>query len=266
MDEQSTVANDAPAEQQDATQPTSQEETQDTDVELEDMDFTDDELNPDEDEETEAELEESPASDDSDEEESTDEGEAQEAEKQTEQETEDDTTSEDIKKRNDEYAKRRIAEKQAIELARQTSEKEYLDAAEDEKDLALRQLQVDAYNNKVERATTKLETGLERAKSNIDMLNKGTPEQKEELLNRLDVFEQMYVVKDRFGNPLEVKADVYEYLTQEAERIQRLVEVGARQGKRSESKTKARTLTPPSAKPREAKKDTDLEDFDSAWN
>jgi hypothetical protein len=76
----------------------------------------------------------------------------------------------------------------------------------------------------------------------------------------------MYVTKDTNGDPIDVKADVYEFLKTEAASIQRLSQVGARNAQKATQKTKANTLTPPARKPPEPKVDPDIESFDKYWD
>lgn len=218
----------------------------------------------DEDTDTEPLDTEEDSEDDEEQSKETEDEESDEPEESSDEETkEEDTTSEeDIKKHNQEMAARRIAEKQAKEAAKQEQQQKYLDDAEDQKDLALRQLQVDAYNNRIERNRDKLDTGIERAVASIDLFSKGTPEVKEELARRLDAFEAQYVQYDTNGDPVSVNADVYEYLQKEADSIRRIQESGARQQVKNKEKAKARTETIPSKTPKEPKVDPDLAAFD----
>jgi len=245
------------------------EEAQDTDTDLEDMEisFEDGE----ETEESDESEEEEPASesDKEEEEESAEDVESNDS-KETEEE---DTTSEEqgpseeeIKRHNAEMAQRRIAEREARERLKEEAQKEYLEAAEDDKDLALRQLQIDAYNNKIESNSNKLQNGIDKAVANIDLFTKGSPEVKEELARSLDDFERMYVRYDQNGDPIEVKGDVFQYLQDKADSIKRLTGVGARQQIKDKSKTTARTQTPPSRAPKQPKSDPDIDAFDEEAN
>lgn len=171
-------------------------------------------------------------------------------------------SEEDTKRHNAEMAQRRIAEKQAREQAKAQQQQQYLEKAEDEKDLALRQLQVDAYNNKVERNRDKLDSGIEKALASIELFRNGSPEVKEELARRVDTFERLHVQYDTNGDPVNVTGDVYEYLKTEADSIQRLVQTGARGESKAKTKAKARTETLPTRAPKEPKVDPDLAAFD----
>lgn len=244
------------------------EELQDTEVtDLEDdntsfEDVDDDETEEAEDSETENQDTEPAES----EEESEDDGEQKENEESESSDlesSEDSTPSpEEIKKHNAEMAARRIAEKQAREQQRLDQQQQYLEQAEDARDLALRQLQIDAYNNKVDRNRNTLENGIEKAVNSIDLFHEGSDEAKAELARRLEDFEARHVVYDDNGDPITVTGDVYEYLQKEADSIKRLVGVGARNQSKAKSKAKARTETLPSRAPKEPKVDPDLAAFD----
>lgn len=189
-------------------------------------------------------------------------GEDEQPEVAEEPKEEDTASQEDIKKHNAEMAARRIAEKQAREQAKAAQQREYLEQAEDDRDLALRQLQVDAYNNRVESMRNKLDSGIERAVASIDLFRDGSQEVKEELARRLEDFEAKHVQYDQNGDPVSVTADVYEYLQIEADSIKRLLNTGARNQTKAKSKAKARTETLPTRAPKEKAVDPDLAAFD----
>ena len=251
------------------------EEAQDTDVDLEDDNTSfDDGDETEESEDSESEEQDTEPADQ--EEESEDDGEQEETQEQPEEsETpdqdsrEEDTISqEEQKRRNDEYARRRIAEKKAREDAKRQAQEEYLQQAEDEKDLALRQLQVDAYNNKVEFNQSKLQSGIDKAVASIDLFREGSPEVKEFLFNSVDDFEARYVSYDQNGDPISVEGDVYQYLQRKADEARRLAGVGARENSKQRNSAKTRAMTPPSKTPKQPKVDPDLEAFDeeaSRW-
>lgn len=244
MDEESTqtteVSEDAITEE---VETSTDGELEDIEVSLEDMEV--------EDEPTELET---PAS---------------ETEEESEEDAEaEDTAAEEVKEEPKidpayEAWKQREAKRQEAKI---TAQKDYLEAAEDDRDLALRQLQIDAYNNKVEANANKLQNGIDKAVAAIDLFQTGSPEVKEELVNALDDFERMYVRKDQNGDPIEVTGDVYQFLQTKAESIRKLTNVGVRQQVKDKTKTKSRTITAPAAKPKEAAKDPLLEAFDEeAW-
>jgi hypothetical protein len=172
------------------------------------------------------------------------------------------TTEEERKKYNDEQARKRIADRESRAKAKEEAQQKYLDDAEDNRDLALRQLQIDAYNNKIESNTNKLQNGIDKALANIDLFNKGTPAVQNRLLRAVDQFELNNVVKDDNGDPIEVKGDIYQYLQEEAESIKELLGDGARQQEKSKQTQQSRTLTTPVKSPPKPKKDPMLDGFD----
>ncbi len=241
------------------------EDTEDTD------DFDGPSFDDVEDDETEQDEAEEPAATET-EEESESEGDVAKEEVEPESDAEEETAKEDTaaaeeqKRRNDEFARQRIAEKQAKLEAKRQQQAEYLQTAEDDQTLALRQLQIDAYNNRIEANENKLQSGIDRAVANIDLFTKGAPEVKEELLKAVDDFEKLYVKYDKNGDPLVVEGDVYQYLTERADSIRRLTDVGARQNAKDRTKATTRTITPPSQTPKQPKVDPDLDAFDEEAN
>ena len=257
----------------DVVESTAVDETTD-DTSLEEMEFSFDDLADESTEETEEqsteteeeseteELEEETQEESSEEEQETEETEEQSEETEESEEKPADKSADEQKRLNNEAAQRRIAERAKKEELRNEAEKQYLEQAEDDKDLALRQLQLDAYNNKIERNSDKLKTGIDRALADIDLFRDGSPEVKEYLLQKVDDFEKQYVSYSSTGDPVEVKADVYEYLQKEADTIRRLVDVGARKNAVDKQKVKAKTIPRPSKTPKEPKVDPDLAAFD----
>lgn len=252
-------------------EPTTVDDTTD-DTSLEEMDFSFDDLA---DESTEEQSEEETGAEESEEEtqeedpeeESAEESEETEAEaddseEDTKEEAKETTSADEQKRLNNEAVQRRIAERAEKERLRQEAQDKYLESAEDDKDLALKQLQIDAYNNKVERNSDRLKTGIDRALADIDLFRDGSPEVKEYLISKVDEFEKQYVSYSSTGDPLEVKADVYEYLQKEADTIRRLVDVGARKNAVDKQNQKAKTIPRPSKTPKEPKVDPDLAAFD----
>jgi hypothetical protein len=249
------------------------------DTSLEEMEVSFDDLGDDGTEETEEQSEESAEESESNEsEEETQEGSSEEEQEESEEETEaqaDDKSEEETaeeatetksadeqKRLNNEAAQKRIAERAERERLRQLAQAKYLEDAEDDKDLALKQLQIDAYNNKVERNSDKLKTGIDRALADIDLFRDGSPEVKEYLISKVDEFERQYVSYSSTGDPVEVRADVYEYLQKEADSVRRLTDVGARKNAADKQKVKAKTIPRPSKTPKDPKVDPDLAAFD----
>ena len=251
-DEQSTEVAE-PAEVTTAPALAEEDNKVDDDVELEDIEVDPKDL---EDTDPEELLDE-----ESEESENTakSEDESEESNEDTEEELSDEERQ---KAFNKEMAERRIQEKKAREQTIKEQQEEYLTEAEDDKDLALRQLQVDAYNNKVEGNSNKLTNGYEKAIKDFDVLRDPSPEIQAELDQALDAFQAMHVTIDRYGNPVEVNADLYTYLQSKADSIAKLTGIGARQQIKSKSKEKSKTITTPTRTPKEPKKDADLDAFD----
>lgn len=187
-----------------------------------------------------------------------------------ETETEDETeveqaevSDEDTQKAfNKEMAEKRIHEKQQRELTVKEQQDEYLATAEDNRDLAVKQLQIDAYNNKVEGNTNKLTNGYERALKDFDILADQSPEIKAEVDQAIDAFQAMHVTIDAYGNPTDVRGDLYSFLQNKAESIRRLTDRGVRKQADSKAKESSRVITPPSRAPKTPKVDPDLAAFD----
>lgn len=260
------------------------EEAQDTDVSLEDDDFSFEDAADEADGETE-ESEES--TEDEAATESDDETEEESAEDVKDKDTkEDDTASEDSQKAAAQEAyQQREAARRERDARLQKAQGDYLDAAEDVYDKAIergvdegtarllaeqeasnRQVRIDAYNNRIEGNLNKLENGIERAVNTIDLFSTGSNDVKEELASALDDFETMYVKRDVYGNPVRVEADVYQFLQKRAESIRRLTRVGARQESTAKKSVKARADAVPSRAPKEPKVDPDLAAFDEVAN
>ncbi len=257
-----TVSEDTTTE---AVDTSTNEELQDTDVDLEsDETSFEDEKDDDTEEADDSEDEDEDTEPAESEEESKEDDEQSESqEEESSEESEEDTTPDDVKKHNQEMAQRRIAEKRAREQELERQQQQFLEQAEDDKDLALRQLQIDAYNNKVERNAGKLENGIERAYSSIDLLQKDAPEAaRDELLRRLDDFEARNVEYNDFGHPVNVRGDVYAFLQTEADSIKRILGEGAKTQAKAKTDQKSRTTALPSRAPKEPKTDPDLDEFD----
>jgi len=226
------------------------EEAQD----LEDIEVTPEELN-DETEDTEDETTDTEPSE-TEEESKEDEG--------TEEQSEEPEQSDEEKQKafNKEMAERRIQEKLQRELSQKAEQEKYLEQAEDEKDLALRQLQVDAYNNQVERNTDKLTTQYEKAVKDFEILSSDDPVVKAEVDAAIDSFQALHVTVDSYGNPTQIRGDLYQYLQNKADSIRQLTSIGARQQVKSKEKEKSKTFTPPSRTPKEPKVDPDMAAFE----
>ncbi len=231
------------------------EETHETDVEDEDysdLDLDVEDLQDDEDEETEeSEATENDESANESGEDAEEESEEDEAKGQADPEAE-------RKALNDQMAKQRIAERQAREAARKQAEDEALsDVADNPTELAIRQLQLNAYHNTVQSNTDRLVNGYDKAVAHIDLFRTGTPEVIAELDAAIDDFEKMHVTFNKFGDPIEVRGDLFQYLANKAESIRRLTGIREQNQKKAATNTKARTFAPPTRAPKKSKDDDD---------
>lgn len=252
VDDATTVEPETSAEVEDKS-------TEDKDIDLEDI-----EVDIEDESEDEADGK---SNDEPDEETDTDsEQEADEADKsdeETEEEAEPELSDEDKQKQhNKEMFEKRVQEKQAREATVKKQQEEYVLEGEDPRDTAVRQLQVDAYNNKVEGNTNKLTNGYQQALKDFDILSDKTPEIQAELNAALDAFQAMYVTIDDYGNPYDVRGDIYQYLQTKADSIKQLTGIGARQQVASKTKEKSKVIATPSRSPKEPKVDPDLAAFD----
>ena len=68
--------------------------------------------------------------------------------------------------------------------------------------------------------------------------------------------------KDEQGRIVNVKSDPYEFLIQEADSIQKLTQIGARQQTKKKTAAKTRTVTKPAKTPKEPETNPGLEAFD----
>lgn len=149
---------------------------------------------------------------------------------------------------------------EAVTLGRYLKE-----AKDDEEELSRRQNQVESYNINKQRAALnedKVVAGITKAKADIALLSSTDPIVQEEIGNAVDDFEAMYIVKNEYGDIVEIKADIYQYLQSKADSISRLTGIGVRQESQNKAKQKSRAMTPPSAKPKESKSDPDMDSFD----
>lgn len=244
-------------------------EVEDDSVELEDIEVTPEELeqadeSTDEEADQESDTESEPKEEDSDEDES-DEDESDEPDEEPEEEL---SPEEQQKQFNREQAEKRLQEKAEREAKIKEQQQEYLAEADpdDPRDAAVRQLQIDAYNNKIEGNTNKLSNAYDKALKDFDILRDPSPEIQAELGAALDAFEAMNVTIDAYGNPIEVKGDLYKFLQIKADSIKNLTSIGARKQNKSKGKEKSKTLTPPSRAPKETEVDPDIEAFDEEAN
>jgi len=158
-----------------------------------------------------------------------------------------------------EVARQAFEAREAARLERQAQvdadQQKYVEAAEDEGDEALRQLQVEAYNNRVDRNTNSLINGFDKATATIDVFQNPTPEVQEFLDDAIDEFQARFVTVDRLGNPTEVRGDIHQFLSKKAETIRKLQQTGAIKQSSDTAKVKSKTLTPPARVPAKGKSD-----------
>lgn len=276
-DEQSTndtTVAEAPAEVPAEVNTSTTDETPDTDVDLEDIEVS---LDDDETEESD-ESEETPTSEETETEKQSEADDTEEAEAEPEQsDNAEEESDADRKARNQEYAQKRIAERQDREKQKEIAQakedvriEQYLKEAEgDESELTLRKAEVERLLLQRERVAMneeKLHIGIDRAISEIDLFRTGSPEVKQELVNAVDDFVAMYVDTDKNGNPIQVRGDIRTFLQKKADSIRRIQGVGVRQAVKDKQAVRSKTMTVPTRAPKEEKVDKDLADFDSVWD
>lgn len=226
------------------------------DVDLEDIEVTPEELGDDTPETEESETEEKVAN--------TDDPGEDESESDDTEETE--LSDEDKQKQaNNEMAQKRIQEKEARIARVKDAQTAYVAEAkqnDDPLDAAVRQLQVDAYNNTVERVSNTVTNQYQRAITDFPVLNTQDPVIQAEIDDAIDSFQARHVKIDNFGNPTEVSGDLYVTLQAKADSIEKLTGIKAAQQEKSKSREKSKTLTTPGRPPKEAKVDPDMAAFD----
>lgn len=185
----------------------------------------------------------------------------EEEESDTEVEETPQQSDEDRRAYNKQMAEQRIHEKQQREATIRKEQQQYVTDSETDEQAAIRQLQVEAYNTKVEGLTNKLTNGYERAVKDFPILSDNTPEIQAEINDAIDAFQAKYVQIDSYGNPREIKADLYQYLQTKANSIERLTAIGARKQVDNKAKEQSKTFTPPVRTPKAPKIDPDLAAF-----
>ena len=229
-----------------------------------------------EEESTEDATEEKPDEDEPEEEDKkADTEEAEEVESDGEEDTTSDVEEPEDKNQKElahEAFKRREAERQLRET-KATNEKANLDrylkeAEGDEDELRKRQNEVETFNiqrERIELNQQSLDVSIRRAASELG-IDKADAQTKDYIARQLDKFETMHVQKDKDGNPIKVTGDVYQYLKEEMDSIGQFRNIGAREQTKKKQAEKTRTVTKPTRQPKEAKKDQDLEDFDTEFD
>jgi len=153
----------------------------------------------------------------------------------------------------------RQAEKAKRDAVVAKQQEEYLAEAQDQQDLALRQLQIDAYTNKVEMNVSKLQTGYDTALKDIDIFRNPTPEIAEYLSDALDEFQAKHVQLDELGNPIAVTGDINQFLSNKANLVQKLTQVGARNERVAKAKQSSAVTPTPTGSPKKPKTDPIME-------
>ncbi|MCK9461422.1 MAG: hypothetical protein M0R80_17465 [Proteobacteria bacterium] len=220
---------------------------------LKDMEESDNEAEETEEETETAEEDESTESEDTTEEASEEESEEEDESQRSDEEAQ--------KQHNREMAEKRIQEKRLKEAGIKKQLDEYVAEADDETTLAVRQLQVEAYKTKVERNEGLLKNQYEKAMNDFPILRNASPEIQAEIDQALDTFQALSVTIDAWGNPSDVRGDLYEALKTKANSIEKLTAIGAKRQEGDKSKSKANALTPPSRTPKAPKSDPDIDAF-----
>jgi flagellar biosynthesis GTPase FlhF len=160
----------------------------------------------------------------------------------------------------------RQAERERREAEVAKASQELLAQAEDEQDLALKQLQIDAYQNKVTGNTDRLSIAYERAVKDIEVFNDPTPEIAEYLNDAIDEFQARHVTIDNFGNPIQVTGDLYQFLQTKAGIVEKLTQSGARKERTASARQMAAVTPPPSSSPKEPKVDPLMAGLDEVFS
>lgn len=210
---------------------------------------------------------------------SSEEAKTEEAEESTDEDSEeqsDDDTKEETPDQK-EQARQRYLERQArrqeadpyVDSIKKEAE-ERLAGIEDDTQRKLANLEVKDRLREIQDARTNLLTDHEFARRDHEVFNPTSKEFNESAYNTfLGDYESAWVVTDpetkqvigtRDGAP-----SLYQYLSDKAELIASLKQVGARENQTSKAKMKSQAVTPSVAAPKEAPKDKFAEAFDSEF-
>lgn len=129
-------------------------------------------------------------------------------------------------------------------------------------EIAVRQLQVDGYNNTVEANSNKLTNSYERAKNDFPILTSDDPIIQARIDKAIDAFQAQHVTIDAYGNPTQVNGDFYQYLQDEADSIEKLTGIRVKKQEQSKTKEKSKVLVTPTRAPKTPKTDPDMVAFD----
>ena len=166
-----------------------------------------------------------------------------------------------------EEARRRYEERQQAiaerrdKIAEQNNE--YVNAAEDEYDQRLRNMEVKQYADLIENNENKLIGEFERVKANPD-LQMFNPDNKETFSQKaydkaLRDYNAGYVEYDANGNMVGIKGSLFEHLTETAELFGDAVKTGAVQQARATKQMRSNADAKPAATPKTAPKDDILD-------
>lgn len=240
----------------------SEDGTDNDDVDLEDIevDLKDIESEPEEAEElSESEDTEEAATDD------------EPSEDESDEESEETELSDEDKQKqaNNEMAQRRIQEREARITRVKEAQAAYVAEAsqnQDPLDAAVRQLQVDAYNNTVDRNTNQVKSQYDKAVADFPILTTNDPVIQAEIDAAIDAFQAQYVTIDAYGNPAAVNGDLYATLQAKADAIEKLTGIRVSNQEKNKGKEKSKTLQTPNRAPKEPKKDPMMDAFDEEAN
>lgn len=268
-DDESVVAEDTSVSDETTSEPDPFEELENSEISFEDG----------EDDSESEEVEEATEVEESSDETETEAEESPESEVEEEVEEEDTTSDEQPKEKSQEKSQKEIAQeayKLREERRRLDEERKKLDEqareswlqqAEDEEELKARQ---DFLRNEdlVTRESTayqrEIDASITQAVADLK-LKEASPEVQEAILQDMQEFDNLYVIKDKQGRITEVKGDVYQYLQKKVGSYQRLMGIGAREQSAKKSNEKARTVPVPTRTPKEPAKDKYVSDFDKEF-
>lgn len=166
------------------------------------------------------------------------------------------------KAENKSHAEQRIREKQQRDTVLKKEQTEYVSETQDPIEIAVRQLQVDAYNNKTDANTNKLTNDYERALKDFPILGDKSPAIQKEIDDAITAFDARYTTFDQYGKPVDVRGDLYSYLQSKADSIEKLTGLGATKQTKDKVREQSKTLQTPVRSPKQPKSDAMLDAFD----
>jgi hypothetical protein len=150
--------------------------------------------------------------------ETEDDGQAEESEddesESNSEESQEESPEEAQKRHNAEMAQQRIAQREAERLAKlQDDQQSYIADADTDADRLVREIEVERYANKVKANEGTILTEFERVKADpsLQIFNPESKEFRPDLYGELtDVFDKAYTSYDQYGNIIEVKGSLYQ--------------------------------------------------------